>query len=96
MSHTPGPWSDFNHSWCETSIVAPSFDHAICRLDINHATEESQESDEAVMAANARLISLAPELLDCLRHTVRFWDQLNAHDIENMRALIARATGETA
>lgn len=54
---TPGPWSVFNHSWCETSISAPSTDNAICLLDINHATEESQDADEAQMAANARLIA---------------------------------------
>lgn len=65
--HTPGPWSVFKHSWSDTSIAAPSFDHAICRLDINHATEESQESDEALMAANARLIAAAPELLQALQ-----------------------------
>lgn len=56
---TPGPWSVLEHSWCETSIRAPSTDHALCRLDINHATEESQEADEAQMAANARLIAEA-------------------------------------
>lgn len=56
---TQGPWSVCEHSWCDTSISAPSTDHAICRLDINHATEESQEADEAQMAANARLIAEA-------------------------------------
>lgn len=59
MKPTPGPWSVFEHSWCETSISAPSTDNAICLLDINHATEESQEADEAQMAANARLIAEA-------------------------------------
>lgn len=62
--HTPGPWSVFEHSWCETSIRAPSTDNALCRLDINHATEESQEADEEQMAANARLIAAAPDLLE--------------------------------
>lgn len=56
MSHTPEPWSAFNASWSETFITAPGFDHAICCLDINHATEESQEKDEEQMAANARRI----------------------------------------
>lgn len=61
--HIAGPWRVLNHSWCDTSILADGFDHAICCLDINHATEESQEADEALMAANARLIAAAPELL---------------------------------
>lgn len=56
---TPGEWRAFNHSWSDTSILAPNFDHAICCLDINHATEESQDTDEAQMAANASLIAAA-------------------------------------
>ena len=54
--HTQEPWSVFKHSWSESSIVAHGFDHGICGLDINHATEETQESDEALMDANARRI----------------------------------------
>lgn len=56
---TPGPWSVFEHSWCETSITAPGTSNSICLLDINHATEDSQAADEAQMAANARLIAEA-------------------------------------
>lgn len=64
---TPGPWRSFNHSWSDTSILAVDFDHAVCLLDINYATEESQEADEAVMAANARLISAChPETMRAL------------------------------
>jgi hypothetical protein len=55
--------------------------------------EAESRSEASVMPSS--LIATAPELLASLRHTVRFWDQLNAHDIETMRALIARATGET-
>ena len=62
--HTPGPWRVFEHSWCDTSIGAPGTSNAICRLDINHATEESQEADEAQMAANARLIAAAPAMYE--------------------------------
>lgn len=46
----------FSYSWSNTSVLADGFDHAICGLDINHATEDSQESDEALMGANARRI----------------------------------------
>ena len=67
MSHTPGPWRVFHHSWCDTTVCAEGFDHGICSLDINHATEESQEKDGDVMAANARLISAAPDLLEALQ-----------------------------
>ena len=56
-------------------------------------TEAESRSEVGVMPSS--LIATAPEMLASLRHTVRFWDQLNANDIETMRALIARATGET-
>jgi hypothetical protein len=56
--------------------------------------EAQSRSEASVMPSS--LIATAPELLASLRHTVRFWDQLNANDIETMRALIARATGEAA
>ena len=78
--HTPGPWKTLEHSWSDTSIVAEGFDHGICLLDINHATEESQEADEALMAANARLIAAAPELLADLidaAKTLRHYETLH-------------------
>jgi hypothetical protein len=55
-------------------------------------TEAESRSEVGVMPSS--LIATAPEMLASLRHTVRFWDQLNANDINEMRALIARATGE--
>lgn len=95
--HTPGPWKTFNRSWCETSICAPGFDHGICCLDINHATEESQEADEALMAANARLIAAAPDLLEALQLTLNAvclagWE--GDFCSEKARAAIYKATGE--
>lgn len=100
--HTPGPWKSVNHSWSDTSILAPDFDHAICRLDINHATEESQEADEAQMAANARLIAAAPELLEALRIVRDTLPHINgnASSVNSLLKLtgaaIAKATGEQA
>ena len=90
--HTPGPWKVLEHSWSDTSIVAEGFDHGICLLDINHATEESQEADEALMAANARLISAAPDLLEALRGVLRVADRATV-EFDAARAAIAKATG---
>jgi len=82
MKHTPAPWRyDFVDGYCGELLAASG------QVIATFVDEPSVE--------DARLIAAAPELLDCLRHTVRFWDQLNAHDIDNMRALIARATGES-
>ena len=90
--HAPGPWNAFNASWSETFITAPGFDHGICCLDINHATEESQEADEALMAANARLIAAAPDLLDACRKAL-YAIKGREHD-QFIRDAIAKATGE--
>ena len=100
--HTPGPWRVFEHSWCDTSIGAPGTSNAICSLDINHATEESQEADEAQMAANARLIAAAPELLEALQRLsaqcerLRMAWQLESDAERTARAVIAKATGGAA
>ena len=83
MSHTPAPWRyDFVDGYCGELLAASG------QVIATFVDEPSVE--------DARLISLAPEMLDCLRHTVRFFDQLSNNDINNMRALIARATGEEA
>lgn len=99
-ARTPGPWKVCEHSWSETSILAESFDHAICCLDINHATEESQEADAALMAANARLIAAAPELLEALREMVAMCATFDEDPdrqtaaFEAAEKAIAKATGE--
>jgi hypothetical protein len=56
---TDGPWNVIEHSWLDASIIAPGFVHGICCLDINHATEESQDADGALMSANAAYIAAA-------------------------------------
>jgi hypothetical protein len=91
MKHTPGPWRAFNHSWEYTSILAPNFDHAVARLDISHTTEEAQESDEALMAANAHLIAAAPELLEALRSMLEDDDHDEAK--RKARAALAKVEG---
>lgn len=96
MKHTQGPWTAVNHSWCYTSISAPSTDNAICRLDINHATEESQDADEDQMAANANLIAAAPDLLALLVELVDIEGPVPGTSAwgDKARAAIAKATGQ--
>lgn len=93
LCHTAGPWKVFEHSWAETSILADGFEHAICCLDINHATEESQEDDAAVMAANARLIAAAPDLLAALQEAVDGMGGSYAEWAPKASATIARVLG---
>lgn len=93
-AHTPGPWTVLEHSWSDTSITAPSTPNAVCSLDINHATEESQEADEKLMAANARLIAAAPDLLKACQQAL-YALKGREHD-QFLREAIAKATGEQA
>ena len=87
MKHTPGPWTA--EAWnCHAATTVRAGDVTIAECSGHGRYSSESESD-------ARLLALAPELLDCLRHTVRFFDQLSTNDIDNMRALIARATGDT-
>lgn len=83
---TPGPWRAFEYSWCETSILANGFDHGICALDINHATEESQEADAAVMAANARLIAASPAMYAYIEKQAAAGDVEAASILESVHA----------
>ena len=93
-AHTKGEWRVSPISWSETVILADGFDHGICCLDINHATEESQEADGKVMAANARLIAAAPDLLAALEAMVDFVYPASSPTIVSAIAAIAKATGE--
>ena len=91
MSHTPGPWTAKRWHDARSGTYGWSLEAGGHSLPLSEMeTDNPDECD-----ANARLIATAPELLASLRHTVRFWDQLNTNDTETMRALIARATGET-
>lgn len=63
LTHTRAPWSIIEHSWSDTSIQAQD-GGTICKLSIyDEADEDTQESLERIMDANARLIAAAPELL---------------------------------
>jgi len=98
-AHTKGEWRVSPISWSETVILADGFDHGICCLDINHATEESQEADGKVMAANARLIAAAPDLLAALEYALEFlqdWEDLTGEPYaRKARAAIAQARGQS-
>jgi hypothetical protein len=95
--HVPGPWRIVEHSWSRTGIYAGDF-IGIAALDIEHsATEETQDAQEAVMAANARLIAAAPDLLAALQ---KVWEEGVIPDgfailQDQVCDAIAKATGET-
>lgn len=92
--HTPGPWEMVEHSWSRTGIYAKAI--GIAALDIaDEATEETQEEWQAMMAANARLIAAAPDLLSACQSAISHLEwSLTAEDPRcvAMRAAIAKAT----
>jgi hypothetical protein len=104
---TPGPWTVTEHSWSRTGIYAEH--EAIAALDIyNDATEDNQDELEGRMAANARLIAAAPDLLEVLiavRDSFIYEDdhsktavmtEADNHAFDQVCAAIAKATGEPA
>lgn len=120
-AHTPGPWigvdedGKFNskHEWsaehesAASSTSAPVWaDGKVVALVVSASNRFSWDDSE--LAANARLIAAAPELLEALIAAVKYSDAMHraqAHidgetvDYETFapwRAVIAKATGATA
>lgn len=97
-THTPGPWSIVEHSWSDTGIDSAT--DYVCLLRIDPSDEECEVAMSNRMAANARLIAAAPELLEACKSfsdhltgpTAWTQDQEDAL-IERVHAAIAKATG---
>lgn len=81
--HTQGPWEIL-----DSMIVADR----TCVVSYHNRFRDMSEQRKA----NARLITAAPELLDCLSylaHSVKVNDQANiSHGLERAQATIAKAT----
>lgn len=97
--HTPGPWTVFEHSWSDTSIW--THDSTVATLSIkDEATEDTQAGLEARMAANARLIAAAPDLLEALREVLKeaiddYYAEKDPDGVlDAAYAAIAKATGK--
>ena len=104
--HTPGPWL------LRTTQTSSGLCHIVSAADwrgafiygdgirkgVDDALPKAQE-----LAANARLIAAAPDLLEALQRIEEYWNQDQNetamadacwHAINTARAAIARATGE--
>lgn len=87
LNHSPAPWIN---DGAEVSARvdpenSPSYIAPVCSLDPDWHPD--------IMAANARLISAAPELLACLLDVLDADGDLDAMDFKRYRAAIERATG---
>ena len=83
--HTPGPWEVCDYELGLKAISTPNIKHYL-------ATE--------IDAADARLIAASPDLLAALEVVREYMDhaadQFSYEDIVQIRAAIAKATGEIA
>jgi hypothetical protein len=84
QTHTPGPWTVIEHSWSDTSVCSAADGmQPVASLSIeSRADEDTQDHWEAVMAANARLIASAPELLEALQRIVQPLEWTDGKTIE--------------
>lgn len=89
--HTPGPWTmsrrqnnmiDIQHAMGD---VKGAITHSLCRV-------QARESWLEEAAANARLISAAPDLLAALKGVLRVADR-QTDEFDAARAAIAKAEG---
>lgn len=102
--HTPSPWEMFSHKH-ESIIVVSSLRSDVAWIRNEYAglrdTARSREEDEA----NARLMAAAPELLEALQDVLKriensdeWWmdnPDRGGFDAEMIKAIIAKATGES-
>ena len=85
IRHAPGPWSLSIYN----SNIVVSDGYLVCDCSF-------ENSDEAMMNANARLISATPDLLRSLLALMEFWDNGSpvhpgAEVVSEARAAIAKA-----
>jgi hypothetical protein len=103
MTHTPGPWR--THAWGDLPNspdvnyeILSGDDTALASIDLafdDDTGDPKVEADE--MAANARLIAAAPELLAVLTWCADRWDKYDEDDAPELgqaiRDAIAKAEG---
>ncbi len=96
--HTPGPWVVGEPNKGPVAGTVPV--HTADYME-SYRTGQlvcSVYGTAAFSDANARLIAAAPDLLDALQGIQAAWDEgrlLTSDEAANMRAAIAKATGES-
>jgi hypothetical protein len=89
MKHTPGPWRGYKD---EGVYVGDGFEHPIFETGCGCCTETT------LTEADARLIAAAPDLLAWLQFATKILGEMpgisNTWQVDQMRAAIAKATGE--
>ena len=93
IKYTPGPWE--TRFGATDQVFVADGGPRICVVMPKHQEPYRAYAEDA---ANARLISAAPELLEALQRVVKADDDqaLDSGDIDVARAAIAKATGSDA
>jgi hypothetical protein len=67
LKHTPGPWEIIDHEEhsCFSILRGPKLNHYGRNVFCTHAIDITDEMRE-IQLADARLIAVAPEMLECL------------------------------
>jgi len=89
MKHTPGPW--YAQS---TDNLYFDAENVVCTLGDGHYVEAYNEPTYESMEADARLIALAPDMLNALRALLEDGDT-NATAVLLAEQAIAKVKGET-
>lgn len=95
MKHTPGPWTpEFGEAYRVRAQQDGGQVAIMMNLKGRHGLAGRRNGDE--VAANARLMAAAPELMDALKALLNY-DNLGAYERADVRqkarAAIAKATG---
>lgn len=79
----------FNGLYFTIDVGPGEYDPAVAHVYLNQVLRTSKDDAEAI----ARLISAAPELLECLKDTRRLLTDQDAIDLVHIDAVIAKAEG---
>lgn len=92
--HTPGPWRLVEHGMVEMHHVGSSM-HFWAGCGAGGHSNPSGQRPNAELAANARLIAAAPELLAELEYAVKLLAPFGeTAQVQRMRQVIAKVRGE--
>ena len=89
--HTPGPWAIRDE--CNGTIPIDAWDGQES-TEIARVSEDNLRSGNAEQQSNARLIALAPTMLDCLSHIWEVYGkQLKLNDVVMIETIMKQAEG---
>ncbi len=96
MSHTQGPWEVGDTEWMISQQHGVGWGYRALRKGRQEIGLVWEDEDDAEMAANVRLVSAAPDLLEACEELLIYlgdWDDPDNETCAKARAAIAKAKG---